>query len=290
MKRKVTADQRRRREITWFWVMRVLTYAVVAFVGVVLLDIIVKGAPRLDWAFLTQETGPHHTTGGIFPAIVGTFYLVVGSIGIALPVGVCAAVYLSEYAKNTWFTRLIRICIVNLAGVPSIVFGLFGSAAFVVYFEFGRSLLAGWLTLALMILPVVITTSEEALRAVPNGFREGSLAVGATKWQSIRTNVLPYALPGMLTGSILSVARVAGETAPIMFTVGAFYTGGLPRSIFSQVQALPYYLYTVSVNVTNSKAALPTAYGAALVLIVMVFGMNLLAMVLRAKLRKKYRW
>jgi len=289
MKPTAAAEKRRRREMTCFWVLRALTYVVVAFVGVVLLDIVVKGAPRINWAFLTEKPGPDHTTGGIFPAIVGTFYLVAGSIGIALPVGVFTAVYLSEYAKDTWFTRLVRICIVNLAGVPSIVFGLFGAAAFVVYMKFDRSLLAGWLTLAFMILPVVITTSEEALRAVPRGFREGSLAVGATKWQMIRTNVLPYALPGILTGSILSVARVAGETAPIMFTVAAFYTG-LPRSIFSQVQALPYYLYTVAINVPNVNAARPTAYGAALVLIVMVFGMNLLAMILRAKLRKKYRW
>lgn len=249
-----------------------------------------KGAPRIDWAFLTQRPGPNHTTGGIFPAILGTFYLVVGSIGIALPAGVFTAVYLSEYAKNTWFTRLIRICITNLAGVPSIVFGLFGMVAFVKVCGFGPSLIAGSLTLSLMILPVVITTSEEALRAVPKGFREGSLAVGATKWQMIRTNVLPYSLPGILTGSILSVARVAGETAPVMFTVAAFYTSGLPKLIFSQAQVLPYYLYTVAVNVPNRTAALPTAYGAALVLIVMVFGMNLFAMILRAKLRKKYRW
>ncbi len=261
----------------------------VAFVAVVLMDIIIKGAPRIDWAFLTEKPGPDHTTGGIFPAIAGTFLLVAGSIVIALPIGVFTAIYLSEYAGNTRFTRLIRICIINLASVPSIVFGLFGLGVFVILFQFGRSLLAGWLTLTFMILPVIITTSEEALRSVPKGFREGSLAVGATKWQMIRTNVLPYSLPGILTGSILSVARVAGETAPILLTVAAFHTG-LPRSIFSQVQALPYYLFTISVNVTNIEKARPTAYGAALVLITLVFGVNMIAMILRAKLRKRYQW
>lgn len=261
----------------------------VALVAIVLMDIIIKGAPRIDWAFLTEKPGPDHTTGGIFPAIAGTFLLVVGSIVIALPIGVFTAIYLSEYAGNTRFTRLIRICIINLASVPSIVFGLFGLGVFVILLQFGRSLLAGWLTLTFMILPVIITTSEEALRSVPKGFREGSLAVGATKWQMIRTNVLPYSLPGILTGSILSVARVAGETAPILLTVAAFHTG-LPRSIFSQVQALPYYLFTISVNVTNIEEARPTAYGAALVLITLVFGVNMIAMILRAKLRKKYQW
>lgn len=284
-----TAQKRRQREIIGFWVFRLIAYTMVALVAVVLMDIIIKGAPRIDWAFLTERPGPDHTTGGIFPAIAGTFLLVVGSIVIALPIGVFTAIYLSEYAGNTRFTRLIRICIINLASVPSIVFGLFGLGVFVILLQFGRSLLAGWLTLTFMILPVIITTSEEALRSVPKGFREGSLAVGATKWQMIRTNVLPYSLPGILTGSILSVARVAGETAPILLTVAAFHTG-LPRSIFSQVQALPYYLFTISVNVTNIEEARPTAYGAALVLITLVFGVNMIAMILRAKLRKKYQW
>ena len=284
-----TAQKRRRREIIGFWVFRLIAYTMVALVAIVLMDIIIKGAPRIDWAFLTEKPGPDHTTGGIFPAIAGTFLLVVGSIVIALPIGVFTAIYLSEYAGNTRFTRLIRICIINLASVPSIVFGLFGLGVFVILLQFGRSLLAGWLTLTFMILPVIITTSEEALRSVPKGFREGSLAVGATKWQMIRTNVLPYSLPGILTGSILSVARVAGETAPILLTVAAFHTG-LPRSIFSQVQALPYYLFTISVNVTNIEEARPTAYGAALVLITLVFGVNMIAMILRAKLRKKYQW
>jgi phosphate transport system permease protein len=280
---------RRRREFVVFWLLRAGAYLVVAFVGIVLLDIIIKGAPRIDWAFLTEEPGPDHTTGGIFPAIAGTFFLVVGTLAIALPLGICSAIYLSEYAKNTWFTRLLRVCITNLAGVPSIVFGLFGLGVFVVLCGFKLSLLSGWLTLTFMILPVIITAGEEALRAVPQGFREGGLALGATKWQTIRTNVLPYSLPGMLTGSILSVGRVAGETAPVMLTVAAFHTG-LPRTIFSQVEVLTYYLYTVSINVPNAEAARPTAYGAALVLITLVFGVNLIAMIIRAKFRKKYRW
>ncbi len=283
------ANRRKRRERTWFVIMGIITYLVVALVACVLLFISVKGAQRLDWAFLTEAPGPDHTTGGIFPALAGTMWLVAGTLAIALPIGICSAIFLSEYARNNWFTRLVRICITNLAGVPSIVFGLFGLTAFVMLCGFGESLLAGWLTLTFMILPVIITTSEESLRAVPQGFREGALALGAGKWQTIRTNVLPYALPGMLTGSILSVGRVAGETAPIMFTVAAFHTG-LPRSIFSQVEALTYYLYTVSMNVPNAREALPTAYGAAFVLIALVFGVNLFAMILRAKLRKKYRW
>ena len=282
-------SRRKRREMAWFITMRIITYLVVAYVACLLLFISFKGIPRIDWAFLTQAPGPDHTTGGIFPAIAGTIWLVAGSLAIALPIGISTAIYLNEYAHNNWFTRFVRICITNLAGVPSIVFGLFGLTAFVIVCGFGESLLAGWLTLTFMILPVIITTSEESLRAIPQGFRQGALALGATKWQTIRTNVLPYSLPGMLTGSILSVGRVAGETAPIMFTVAAFHTG-LPRSIFSQVEALTYYLYTVSMNVPNAREALPTAYGAAFVLIMLVFGVNFFAMVLRAKLREKYRW
>ena len=283
------SSKRKRNERIWFWILRISAYIVVGCVAIVLIDIVVKGAPRVDWAFLTEEPGPDHITGGILPAIVGTICLVVGTMVIALPIGICTAIYLSEYARDTWFTRLTRICITNLAGIPSIVFGLFGLAAFVLLLDCRQSLLAGWLTLTFMILPVIITTSEESLRAVPHDFRQGALALGATKWQTIRTNVLPYSLPGMLTGSILSVGRVAGETAPIMFTVAAFYTG-LPHSVFSRVEALTYYLYTVCINVPNVEAAQPTAYGAAFVLVVLVFGVNLFAMILRAKLRKKYRW
>lgn len=282
-----TAKQRARREALVFWVFRVFTYCVVLFAAAVLIDIVIKGAPRINWEFLTKPPGPDHITGGVFPAIVGTLYLVTGSIAIALPVGLFTAIYLSEYSRNTWFTRTVRVCITNLAGLPSIVFGLFGYAVFVLIFGFGVSLLAGWFTLMLMILPVIITASEEALRAVPHGFREGSLALGATKWQAIRSNVLPYAMPGVFTGSILGVARVAGETAPIMLTA-AWFTAGLPSSVYDKVEALPFYLYFIAVNVPGKT--LPTAYGAALVLIAIVFAMNLVAMILRAKLRKKYRW
>jgi phosphate transport system permease protein len=283
--------QRARREAVAFWIFRAFAYLVVLFAAAVLIDILIKGAPRINWAFLTQGPDPDDISkGGVFPAIAGTFYLVAGSIAIALPIGVFTAIYLSEYARDTRFTRLVRICITNLAGLPSIVFGLFGYALFVMMFGLDKSLIAGCLTLMLMILPVIITASEEALRAVPQGFREGSLALGATKWQSVRTNVLPYAMSGVFTGSILGVARVAGETAPIMFTAVAF-TAGLPSSVFKPVEALTFYLYmVVTTTVQDYEKALPTAYGAALVLIVMVFGMNLLAMILRAKLRKKYRW
>ena len=207
--------------------------------------------------------------GGIFPAIIGTIYLVTGAIIFALPIGLLAAIYLSEYSKDNLLNRLIKLAIVNLAGVPSVVYGLFGLALFVVFFKFGASILSGSLTLGIMILPIIITTSREALESVPQSFREVSLSLGASKWQTIRHIVLPNAIPGILTGTILGLGRAAGETAPILFTVAAFYLPQLPSSIFDQAMALPYHLYVISTQVPNVDEKI--RYGTAFVLLALVF-------------------
>jgi phosphate transport system permease protein len=238
-----------------------------------------------------------HSAGGIFPAIVGTVLLVVGSMTIALALGVCAAIYLSEYARDGGFIRFIRLAILNLAGVPSIVFGLFGFGMFVIFFGWNFSLLAGWFTLAFMVLPVVITASEESLKAVPKGFRDGSLALGATKWQTIWKNVLPYALPGILTSSILGIARVAGETAPIMFTAAYAVSANLPWEVskfsdffFQGVMALPYHIYVVSSKIPQNEYTERAQYGTAFVFLVIVALIATASIVLRNKLRNRYKW
>lgn len=271
------------------WLVRLVTYSMVAVVGYILFDIVWKGAGVLSWTFLTTSPSVDGR-GGIFPAIIGTFYLVTGTIAVALPLGMASAIYLTEYAKQGRLTGLIRLAIVTLAGVPSIVFGLFGLGLFVLFLNFGTSILAGSLTLACMILPTIIVSSEESLRAVPLALREASLALGATKWETIRKSVLPYAVPGMLTGSILGVGRAAGETAPILFTVAAFYLPNLPRSVFDQVLALPYHLYVLATQYPNPEQVRPTQYGTALVLLLLVLGLNVGAIVLRTHFRKRYRW
>ncbi|MBD3348531.1 MAG: phosphate ABC transporter permease PstA, partial [Candidatus Eisenbacteria bacterium] len=217
-------ERKRRVERAFFLAFRAVTYAVVALIALVVLTVLVRGAGALGWEFLTGFPREAGSEGGILPAVVGTLWLLAGTVLIALPLGMGAAVYLSEYARDGRFLRTVRLAIVTLAGVPSIVFGLFGLGLFVTFMGFGRSVIAGSLTLACMILPTIIVASEEALRAVPKSFREGSLALGATKWQTIRRNVLPYAVPGMITGSILGVGRAAGETAPIMFTAAVAWT------------------------------------------------------------------
>jgi phosphate transport system permease protein len=227
-------------------------------------------------------------SGGIFPAILGTLYLVVGATVFSLPLGILAAIYLSEYAKENVLTRLINLAIVNLSGVPSVVYGLFGFSLFVVFLKCGVSLLAGSLTLGIMNLPVIITATRESLKAVPDYFREVSLSLGASRWQTVRHSVLPFALPGILTGTILSIARAAGETAPILFTVAAFYIPHLPKSVFDQAMALPYHLYIITTQIPNIPVS--TRYGTALVLILLVLGMNLIAIIVRSKFRKKYKW
>lgn len=227
------------------------------------------------------------TKGGIFPAIVGTFYLTLGAIMVAFPLGVGAAIYLSEYAKGGKIVHIIRIGINNLAGVPSVVFGLFGLAMFVVFFGFGSSILSGSLTLGLLILPVIIQATEEALAAVPASYREASLALGATKRQTIFRVVLPAAFPGILTGAILGISRAAGETAPIMFTAAAFYTPRLPHSIFDEVMALPYHIYVLATAGTHIEETRPIQYGTAFVLISLVLLLNMGAILFRARLRRK---
>ena len=254
------------------------------------------GQNGIDAATFKDETFAY-SGGGILPAILGTILLVIGSMVIALFLGILSAVYLSEYAKDSRFIRLIRLSIVNLAGVPSIVFGLFGMGMFVLFFGWGVSLIAGWFTLAFMVMPIIITASEQSLHAVPRGFREGALALGATKWQTIRTNVLPYALPGILTSSVLSIARVAGETAPIMFTAAFAIRDKMPWQVdsiwgfFKQgVMALPYHIYVVSSKIPQNEYTARVQYGTALVFLILITGITMVSIHLRNKAREKYRW
>ena len=221
------------------------------FLGSIIYFITIRGAKVISWEFLTQGPRMGMTQGGVAPAIIGTFYLTLGAMLFALPLGLACAIYLCEYSPRSFVVNLIRISINNLAGVPSVVFGLFGLAVFVNFFKFGVSILSGSLTLGILALPLIISASQEALMAVPQSIREASLSLGATKWETIKNIVLPTALPGILTGVILSIGRVAGETAPILFTAAAFYTRGYPRSLFSEVMALPYHIYALMTEGTH---------------------------------------
>jgi len=250
----------------------------------------VKGWRAVNWTFLSQAPTDAMTKGGVLPCIVGTLCLSLGAMIVAFPIGVASAIYLNEYARPGRLVRLIRLGINNLAGVPSVVFGLFGLAFFVVWLKFGVSLLAGALTLGAISLPVIIGASEEALRAVPATYREASLALGATKWQTIYRVVLPAALPGILTGAILGSSRAAGETAPIMFTAAVFFTPHLPSSILDEIMALPYHIYVLATAGTEIEKTRPLQYGTALVLIALVLGMNLVAIVIRYRIRRKHRF
>jgi phosphate transport system permease protein len=271
-----------------FFLMFLATLLIVLPVGLIVVIIIQKGLPAINWQFISDIPRQGMRSGGIFPAIVGTFYLVLGAIVFALPIGLLAAVYLSEYAKDNLLNRIIKLAIINLSGVPSVVYGLFGLALFVVFLKFGASILSGSLTLGIMILPIIITTSREALESVPQSFREVSLSLGASKWQTIRHIVMPNAIPGILTGTILGLGRAAGETAPILFTVAAFYLPQLPKSIFDQAMALPYHLYVISTQVPNVDEKV--RYGTALVLLFLVLMMNLVAIIIRYNFRKKKKW
>jgi phosphate transport system permease protein len=246
-----------------------------------------NGWQAIDWEFLTQAPRNAMTEGGILPCIVGTFCLGIGALVVAFPIGVASAIYLNEYARPGIVLRMIRLGINNLAGVPSVVFGLFGLAFFVIFLDLKVSLLSGALTLGAMSLPVIIGSTEEALRAVPDTYREASLGLGATKLQTIIRVVLPTAMPGVLTGGILGLSRAAGETAPIMFTAAVFFTPYLPNSIFDEIMALPYHIYVLATAGTQIEATRPLQYGTALVLIILVLGMNLLAIIYRSRLRKK---
>ncbi len=250
--------------------------------------IIGKGAPAISWEFLSAMPRDGMRAGGILPAIIGTFYLTLGTAIFSVPLGIAAAIYLSEYARENWLTRLIRIAIINLAGIPSVVYGLFGLGLFVLFLKFGTSILAASLTLSIMTLPVIISAAEEALRAVPQAFRTVSISLGGTRWQTIRKIVLPQALPGIITGVILGLERAAGETAPILFTGAAFFLPRLPNSLFDATMALPYHLFVISTQVPGMPIQIQ--YGTALVLIIFVLGMNLVATLIRARARAKRQW
>ncbi len=264
--------------------------AIVVVVPIVLVVvyIVAQGIRAISWEFISGFPRGGMREGGILPAVIGTVVLTFGTAIAAIPLGVGAATYLAEYARDNWLTRAIRLAIINLAGIPSVVYGLFGLAMFVLFLEFGTSIIAGSLTLGLMTLPVVISTAEEAILAVPQSFRVVSISLGGTKWQTIREVVLPQALPGIITGIILGLERAAGETAPILFTVAAFYLPRLPRSMFDQTMALPYHLYVISTQVPGMPARIQ--YGTALVLLVLVLSMNVVATIIRSYFRRKRQW
>jgi phosphate transport system permease protein len=271
-----------------FSVLFFCTLLVVIPVLIILAIIFIKGASAISFDFLFAMPANGMRSGGIFPAILGTLYLVLGAILFAVPLGVLSAIYLVEYSRDNALSRIVKLAIVNLAGVPSVVYGLFGLGIFVLFMGFGASILSGSLTLGIMILPVIITASREALESVPKSFRIVSLSLGASKWQTIRHSVLPHALPGILTGTILGIGRAAGETAPILFTVAAFYLPRLPLSLFDQTMALPYHLYVISTQVPGIPE--DVRYGTALVLLLLVLLLNLAAIVLRYRFRKRKKW
>jgi phosphate transport system permease protein len=280
-----TISKRQLSQRTAFSLLIIATIIVIVPVLVIVLQIIINGASAISWDFLVQAPSQAGKAGGILPAIVGTFYLMLGTIVFALPLGVMAGIYLTEYAKESWLTRSINLAIVNLAGVPSVVYGLFGLGVFVLLFHFGMSLLSASLTLACQALAMTVTTSREAILAVPREYREGSLAVGATKWQTIRHLVLPQALPGIITGAVLAMSRAAGETAPILVVGAAFLLPGLPQSPFDQFMALPYHLYTVAAHVPGMPKS--TVWGVALVLLVVVLSFNIIATIIRLRARQR---
>ncbi|MHB1355988.1 MAG: phosphate ABC transporter permease PstA [Anaerolineae bacterium] len=278
-----------------YWVQR-LGFGLLGFISLLVVFpiilivtlIVVRGAGAISWEFLTAMPRDGMKAGGIFPAIVGTLILTLGTALISIPIGVGGAIYLSEYARDTWLTRSIRLALVNLAGIPSVVYGLFGLGLFVLFLRFGTSIIAGSLTLAIMTLPVIISTSEEALRAVPMEFRTVSASLGGSRWQGIRRVVLPQATSGIITGILLSLLRAGGETAPILFTVAAFYLPRLPRSLLDPVMALPYHLYVVSTQIPGMPHKVQ--YGTAFVLLVLVLSMNIIASIIRSYFRRRRQW
>jgi len=278
----------RRTERVIFRLLSLSTLIILAPIVMILGIILWYGLPMLNFNFIFGMPTDGMRAGGIFPTIVGTLYLMLGTAIFSIPLGIMTAIYLVEYSEETWFTRTIEIAIVNLAGVPSIVYGLFGLGLFVTLLGFGTSILAGSLTLSIMTLPVIITASREALQSVPKSFREVSFSLGASRWQTVRHVVLPNAIPGILTGTVLGLSRAAGETAPILFTVAAFYLPSLPKSIFDQAMVLPYHIYVLSTQVPNVPARLQ--YGTILVLVLIIFIMNTIAAFIRSHFRKKKTW
>jgi len=274
----------------YFQVFRIATASVIFFLFLMIWTFISNGIGVINWTFLTDVPREGMTAGGIFPAIVGTIYLTLGTIALALPVGVASAIYLVEYAREGRFVRIINSAITNLAGVPSIIHGLFGYGLFVIFLNFGTSILSGSLALFLLVLPVVISASRETLLSVPKSFREGSLALGATKWQTIRHNVLPYASPGVLTGAILAVARAAGETAPIILTATFFYRPTIPNSPLDGTMALASHIYYMSTQHPNIAQVRPLVYGSVLVLLGIVLSLNFIAIIIRTRHRRRKKW
>ena len=276
-------DKKKIQEKVAFSILTFTMLLVVIPIILIIGFILYKGIGTISWEFITEMPRKGMKEGGIYPAIVGTVYLVLGTMAFALPLGIGSAIYLNEYAKRGKLTKLIRLAILNLAGVPSVVYGLFGLGLFVFFLGFGTSILAGSLTLACLILPVIITASEEALKSVPVEYREASLALGATKWQTIKHVVLPHAMPGILTGAILGIGRAAGETAPILLTVAAFFLPRLPKSIFDQAMVLPYHLYIISTQVPNMPEGIQ--YGTALVLLGVISIFFIIATTIRIKMK-----
>ena len=285
---KDSSDKRLHTQRIAFTLISTLAALTVLPIVLVLGYILVQGLGALTPEFIFGFPRDGMRAGGIFPAIVGTFYLTLGTAMFAVPVGLGAAIYLSEYAQDNRWTRLIRLAIINLAGIPSVVYGLFGLGLFVLFLRFGTSILAGSLTLAIMTLPVIISTAEEALRTVPQSFRVVSISLGGTRWQTIQRVVLPEALPGILTGVILGLERAAGETAPILFTVAAFFLPRLPSSPLDATMALPYHLFVISTQVPGMPIQIQ--YGTALVLLIFVLGMNLTANAIRSRARARRQW
>jgi phosphate transport system permease protein len=277
--------------VQWFGIkaLALCAFIVVLFLGIILYDIFSKGFSTLGWDFIFKYPKKGMTEGGIFPCIAGTILVTMITSIFSIPIGVATAIYLHEYAKDNLATRVIRASIRNLAGVPSVIFGLFGVVLFVDGLHMGSSLLASGCTLGLMTLPYLITTTEEALRNVPNAYREGALALGATHWEAIRTNVLPSAVSGIVTGAILGLSRAAGETAPILFTGVSFYLRYLPASVFDEFMALPYHVFILSTQHHAIEQVRPLAYGTALVLLLLVMILNILAFVIRYKYRNLNR-
>jgi len=271
-----------------FSLLTLMTLLTVVPIVAVVVYVARQGAPALSWSFLAEMPRDGMRAGGILPAIVGTFYLTLGTALFSVPLGIAAAIYLAEYARENWWTRLIRIAIINLAGIPSVVYGLFGLGLFVFFLKFGTSILSASLTLSIMTLPVIISAAEEALRAVPQSFRTVSISLGGTRWQTIRRIVLPQALPGILTGVILGLERAAGETAPILFTGAAFFLPRLPNSPFDATMALPYHLFVISTQVPNMPIQIQ--YGTALVLLIFVLVMNVIATIIRSRARARRQW
>jgi phosphate transport system permease protein len=282
-------DSKKLKQSIYFWIFRGMSMTVVAILVAILYFIVSRGISVINWDFLTKSPEEGMVKGGIFPAIIGTLYLIAGSLIFAFPIGMFSAIYMNEYMKKGKLKSFLQLMTNNLAGVPSVVFGLFGMALFVNKLKFGDSIIAGSLTLGLLVLPVIIRTTEEALKSVDDSYRLASYAMGASKLYTIKKVILPIALPDIITGLILSIGRVSGETAPILFTVAAYFLPKLPHSIFDQVMALPYHLYVLATSGTNIEQARPVAFGTALVLIMIVLFTNIIANVVRAYYNNKYK-